>query len=101
MHKKHFDFLAKLPEACQDIAIEPGKKVILTHRYVDNDVYVVKLTDMPGKQDVALKVPRYKYISCPSTHESYDRWFMGHRAPDFYGEMNPEKPVPAKMLSLF
>ena len=95
----HTEFLSKLPIKCHNISIEPGKKVILTHRYVDQYVYIIKLTDMPGKQDVAIVIPRETYINCPSTHESFDRWFISRQTPQYVGETNETNEE--KQLSLF
>lgn len=72
-----------LPNELQDLKIQPNHKVLLTHRRINNDIWVVLLTNMPGQSDKAWKLHVNDYYNINSLHESYDRWVRNRLKPTF------------------
>lgn len=89
------NFIAQLPEACQDIAIKPRHKVALEHRKVGNEMWVVLLTLMPGDCCKAWRAPIGEYWKLEPKHGSRDRFIRANWLPCLKGACNP------KQLQLF
>lgn len=88
--RDHSTTLERLPKTMAGLSIETGHKTLLTHQHYEENVYVIFLTDMPGKTDMFWLLTRKEYYGIYSLHESRDRW-VKNRIPPTYTE--PPRPT--------
>ncbi len=87
-------FIRKLPLCSQGVYIQPRCKTDLSHHFApDGSVWVVLLTEMPGKRCQAWHLSRSNYYSLEPKHGSRDRFIREHMEPVIEGERNPPKPM--------
>lgn len=79
---------SKLPAFCQDIQIKPNHKVELTHRISGNEVWVILLTIMPGKNSLAWRMNKTEYFRIMPKHGTRDRWIRENVTPTIVGDVN-------------
>ena len=94
MKSSTLSFIQRLPPCSRAVAIKPRCKTDLTHHYApDGSVWVVLLTEMPGKRCQAWHLSRADYYSLEPKHGSRDRFVREHMQPTLEGEKNPSNPT--------
>lgn len=94
MKSSTLSFIQRLPTCSQHVAIQPRCKTDLSHHFdTDGSVWVVLLTEMPGKRCQAWHLSRADYYSLEPKHGSRDRFVREHMQPTIEGEPNPPKPT--------
>jgi hypothetical protein len=95
MKDSTISFIQRLPPCSRSVAIKPRCKTGLSHHFdTDGSVWVVLLTEMPGKRCQAWHLSRKNYYSLEPKHGSRDRFVREHMQPVIEGEKNPPKPMP-------
>lgn len=92
MRASTVDFLQQLPGRCRELAIAPRCKTLLTHVWMGQIVWVVLLSEMPGKRCQAWKLGRQDYLDIMPKHGPRDRWVRENLTPDVEGAENPKEP---------
>ncbi len=94
MKDSTISFIRKLSLCSQGVYIQPRCKTDLSHHFApDGSVWVVLLTEMPGKRCQAWHLSRSNYYSLEPKHGSRDRFIREHMEPVIEGERNPPKPM--------
>ena len=87
MKSSTLSFIQRLPPCSRSVAIKPRCKTDLTHHYApDGSVWVVLLTEMPGKRCQAWHLSRADYYSLEPKHGSRDRFVREHMQPTIEGD---------------
>ena len=94
MKDSTISFIRRLPPCSRSVAIQPRCKTDLSHHFdMDGSIWVVLLTEMPGKRCQAWHLSRSDYYSLEPKHGSRDRFVREHMQPVIEGEPNPPKPM--------
>ena len=94
MKNSTLSFIQRLPPCSQHVAIKPRCKTDLSHHFApDGTVWVVLLTEIPGKRCQAWHLSRADYYSLEPKHGSRDRFVREHMEPTIEGEKNPSNPT--------
>ena len=94
MKDSTISFIRKLPLCSRGVYIQPRCKTDLSHHFdMAGSIWVVLLTEMPGKRCQAWHLSRTDYYSLEPKHGSRDRFVREHMQPVIEGEKNPSNPT--------
>ena len=89
------DFISQLPLQCQGLTIQPRHRVALEHFAVDDDIWVVLLTFMPGDSNKAWRLSKWQYWNLQPKHGTRDRYVRENLPPTIEGKRNPKVYTPS------